>query len=77
MLEGHDQSSGWKGPIGDLIRHAVIAGAYNAAARKAAAQSGAFQALADDHHKRVAALASGIGEAGLLLVSSGLTPEPA
>lgn len=67
------ESWGWNGPVGEMIKEAALAGCYRQAMQKSPAHASAFGKLADVHSVKVAALARGIGEAGRLLDSAGLT----
>lgn len=61
MREGLDQSYGWTGPAGEMLRSLVISGAYRAAIRKDVARMQGFERLAERHSAVAAALADGIG----------------
>lgn len=77
MTEDFDGSWGWNGPIGEMLKSAVCAGAYWDAAREGGAQIQTFERLGRGHSARAATLADGVGVAGLLLSSAGLTVTPA
>jgi hypothetical protein len=72
VRDGLDQSYGWAGPVGEMLKEAVISGAYRTVIRRDPNRAQAFEALAQKHSARVDALATGIGEAGALLVVAGL-----